>query len=220
MAAIPPSRYRKSLVAGCVALLAISLILFVVPSAPSNKSGNGAPTSPLLSLTPTASPSSGNGGPLLSPVPGEELGTPLLGDQAPAGTVVTSGGDNYVDTVVNATAVSINGHDAKRVLAASCQYCGSNSDVEAYVVLNLGRKYSTLRARLGATDRSKSTKPVTIEATVIDSGRQISIYNKSFTVGESEDVALPVSNVLQLKFVFRGLLNQVYAGVGDPTVFD
>lgn len=179
---------------------------------PSTVSLAPAPTA-TVSTTPNPPPSTTNAA--SSPTPaGELLGTPLLGDQAPDGTVVTYGGGVYV----NDTTVSLNGQKAGRALGSFCSMaCDSNA--EAYVVLNLGRRYSTLKARLGATDKSKSTEPVTIEAIVIDGGQQVSIYKKSFTVGQSEDVALPVSNVLQLKFVFRGPFARVYAGVGDPTAF-
>lgn len=147
------------------------------------------------------------------------MGTPLLGDQAPDGTIVASGGDVWVDTYVNDTTRSINGQKVNRAMGASCRYCHLNSNVEGYVILNLGRKYSKLKARFGVTDNSQSMVAATIEVVAIEGSKQVSIYKKNFTVGESDDAVLLVPNILQLKFIFRGALDQVYPGVGDPTAF-
>ncbi len=85
--------------------------------------------------------------------------------------------------------------------------------------MNIGRDYSYVQARIGATDKSPSTQNVNVEIIAIEGGASKSIYNKSFAVGQYEDVKIPVTDALQLKFVFRGPLGQVYAGVADPTGF-
>lgn len=227
VAAIPPCRHRKGFVSVCAVLLALALVLIVIPigraSDPDRGNTNGDPKanslfspSPIVSVAPTTVPPSQSGE---SAAQGNVLGTPLLGDQAPDGTIVTQGGDVWVDTYVDDTTMSINGQKANNAMGATCRYCHVNSNVEGYVTLNLGRKYSKLQARFGVTDNSQSTAPATVEAIAIEGGKQVSTYKKSFTVGESDDAVLRVPNVLQLKFVFRGPLDHVYPAVGDPTAF-
>lgn len=221
MGAIPPSRNRSRIVAISAVLLVIAvgigaMSFFVrAPEAPTASAGDEVTGSP---TAPSGSPIIGDDAPMSQPTTtaptAGALGIPLLGPEAPEGTFVAASGSTYFDD----RSVSINGQRATRAMGAYCGGCGEGS-FDASILLNVGRSYKELRARLGATDKTKSNQPVSIEIFSIDQGRSTPIYSKSFRIGESEDVVLPIANVLQLKFVFRGPMGRVYAGVGDPTAF-
>lgn len=86
----------------------------------------------------------------------------------------------------------------------------------AAVQLDLGRKYQTLKATFGISDNSNDpSSSANIE--VIADGSVI--YDKSFELGQSQNVDLNVSGVLRLTFQFSGPLGNVYPAIGEPTVY-
>jgi hypothetical protein len=143
------------------------------------------------------------------------LGVPLLGTGSPPDTLVSKTGYFYIDH----GNVAINGRPTTNAMGASCGASGDATPREGTALLNLGRNYKKFAARVGATDQSRTNEPVQIQIYSVQGDGSSLLYDKSFRIGESEDLELDVTNVLQLKIVIRGPLGHVYAGVGDPHVF-
>jgi hypothetical protein len=92
--------------------------------------------------------------------------------------------------------------------------CSSTQVYEASIDFDLSRSYSLFTARLGVRDDTTGTNSVQIR--VVGDGREL--YSRSFALGQSEDVALSVTEVLRLRILVSGPLYTVRAAVGDPTV--
>jgi NPCBM/NEW2 domain len=168
-----------------------------------------SPTTPKPSTT---SPVALTSQPAAAPSTGPPAGTPLTGPNAPAGIIVEYG-NSYVMT--DATGVSINGQTFADSFEGICESLCPNPETGT-LPLDLGRKYTTLKAVFGVADNSlSSTDSATIE--VIADG--VIIYDHAFSVGYSENVSLNVSGVLRLTFQFSGDLEYVYPAVGEPTVY-
>lgn len=229
LAAIPASRARPAVMSGSALLVMIALVIGLFsylgrgPSAPPNDLA-ATPTSPL-----TESPVNGPGtsatetvasrttGRSTAPAPplGDALGVPLLGTGSPPNALVSRTGYFYIDH----GNVAINGQPTTNAMGASCAACSDDRPREGTALLNLGRSYKKFVARVGATDQSRTNEPVEIQIYSVQGDGSSLLYEKSFRIGESEDLELDVTNVLQLKFTIRGPLGHVFAGIGDPRVF-
>ena len=221
-AAIPASRARPAVISGSALFIMVALVIglfsylgrgTVAPP------GAAAPAPP--SGEPTAdgqAASTGSGSPRAtsrSTTPevalGDALGVPLLGTGSPPNTLV------LLHRLWKR--VAINGQPTATAMGAACGACGDDTPREGSALLNLGRSYKKFAARVGATDQSRTNEPVSIQIYSVQGQGSSLLYDKSFRIGESEDLELDVANVLQLKFLFRGPLGHVYAGVGNPHVY-
>jgi hypothetical protein len=122
---------------------------------------------------------------------------------------------NSDDLNSDANGISINGKTFADSFLASCGIACSDPETVS-LPLNLDRRYRILKARFGISDNSpSSTRASSIE--VIADG--VVIYNRSFSLGQSQNVRLNVAGVLRLTFQFMGPLQTVYPAVGEPTVY-
>lgn len=86
----------------------------------------------------------------------------------------------------------------------------------AYVKINLAKKYKTLKARLGVNDQSEiGTDSITITLVGDDALLKTVTLHK----GQHVDVSLNVTGVLELDFNFSGRLGKVEPAVGEPRVY-
>lgn len=233
LAAIPPTAARKGLITVSAFLLMIAVVVAVIGSlrhpgdAVAGPIGASPPsettTLPAASPTPSQqvsdasapspSPSSVQSAVSASEHPtGPPAGIPLAGPAAPDGTIIIGGG---ADLQSDDTGGVINGQTFANAFEGDCGMACTEPETVS-LPLNLGRKYSILKARFGIDDKSLSaSEPATI--TIIADGSII--YSRSFTLGHSSDVTLNISEVLRLTVQFSGDLHHVFPAVGDPTVY-
>jgi len=172
-----------------------------------------------------------HGGTTSSPIgPSPSMGsaatvTPGGDVQSPSSSADTSPGVNSSATPVNlgdsrqgrlanangfgtATQVTINAKTFMYGLSGCKIACGSaTSDFD------LGRSYSTLTARLGVLDSSRTGGSAHIQ--ILADGKVVE--SKAVQLGVSFDIQISVKNVLRLQFV-ESNDGGVVAAVGDPTV--
>ena len=119
------------------------------------------------------------------------------------------------DIQSDANGISINGKTFPDSFMGACEALCQNPETVS-LPLDLGRKYRTLKGRFGISDGSPTPgEPATIE--LIADGNVI--YDRAFSLGQSQDVTLNVSGVLRLTVQFTGPLQDVYPAIGEPTVY-
>jgi hypothetical protein len=172
-------------------------------------SGNTKSTPDTASPSATGTPTAVTGAPVQSaspsPADSQEVNSPLtpvnLGD--PQTSIMTN-----ANGFGKATQVTINAKVFTYGLSGCQIACGTaTSD------FNLGRSYSTLTARLGVRDSSRTGGSAHIQ--IVADGN--TIESRTVQLGVSYDIHLSVKNVLRLQFV-ESNDGGVIAAVGDPIV--
>lgn len=88
------------------------------------------------------------------------------------------------------------------------------AETQGYQDFDLSRAFTTLTGRVGLMDRSDPAIAGRIQ--LIADGSVI--YDREFTLGQSEDIVLTVTQVLRLRVRFLGDLERVYPAIGGLTV--
>ena len=133
------------------------------------------------------------------------------GPNAPSGMIIMNSDDLNSD----ANGISINGKTFADSFMASCGMACPDPETVS-LPLNLGRQYRILNARFGISDSSPGPSgSASIE--VIADG--VIVYNRAFSLGQSQNVKLNILGVLRLTFQFSGPLQTIYPAAGEPTVY-
>lgn len=133
--------------------------------------------------------------------------TPMLDPAHRDKFVATIGGDLTIDS-----GVDINGERFVYGASGHCEI-GCGIEYDDYIEFNLGRDYKTFRATLGLSDRSPQGTSRRIR--VLVDGELL--YERDFSLGQSEAVKLDVTGKLRLRIEVLGS-HFVYGAIGDPTV--
>lgn len=229
-------RRRTILVSAIVAMVLVAGVVVAIlvggnggnktPAALSTHTqGSGDQVVPPTGNTPTSSPSlapSPSSLPSASPSPSApEVTSPSpnpTDTEGPAEGTPIAGSDNFIasSSLLDTSTgnIDINGQTA--IDGFTTYYCcGSDTTIyNAQVAIDLGRSYKTFHARLGIEDHSEGKVP--IEFKIYADGRMV--FDKSFTLGHSQDLTLNVTGVLRLEMDFKGQIDRAKAAVGDPTV--
>jgi serine/threonine protein kinase len=114
---------------------------------------------------------------------------------------------------INDETTGVNGKTGQNTLVSLLDNCCGPGPINDYADFNLSRMYSTVTGRVGVTDNSPAGAPVTIQ--FFADGK--SIYDRTFVLGQSQDVSLSVKNALRLRVQFTSPRNDVQGGAVDLT---